>query len=328
MLLDLICPIDKEHLTEVGNSLQCTQGHDWKIANSIPRLVEDPDNYAANFGLQWQLFRKTQLDSHTGVPLSYERLLRCLGDDNMRELQGAASYTVLEAGCGAGRFTEILLRAPRARVFSVDYSSAVDANQHNFPQNNSHRIFQADIAKLPFAARQFDLVLCLGVIQHTPSPEDTIAKLYEQVKPGGALVIDHYRRSHRQLRVARIFRLFLKRLPPEAALRCTNRLVKALCPLHRAVSKSRILHMVLARLSPLITYYREYPELDDKQQYEWALLDTHDSLTDWHKHHRSRGEIKHILKNLGATDVHVSVVGNVIEARSRRPHLPPNTSDI
>ncbi len=318
MVLDLVCPIDKERLTEVGNSLQCIQGHDWKIANSIPRLVEDRDNYAAAFGLQWQVFRKTQLDSVTGVPMSYERMRRCLGDEIWRELHGPALYTVLEAGCGAGRFTEILLRAPRARVFSVDYSSAVDANQQNFPQNDSHSIFQADIAKLPFAPRQFDLVLCLGVIQHTPSPEDTIAKLYEQVKPGGALVIDHYRRSHRQLRMAQIFRLFLKHLPPEAALRCTDGLVKTLLPLHRAVRRSWILNMVLSRFSPLITYYRE-PRLDDKQQYELARLDTYDSLTDWYKHHRSRGEIKDILKNLGATDLHVSVDGNGIEARCRCP---------
>jgi 2-polyprenyl-3-methyl-5-hydroxy-6-metoxy-1,4-benzoquinol methylase len=35
-------------------------------------------------------------------------------------------------------------------------------------------------------------VVCLGVIQHTPDPEKTIKCLFEKVKPGGVLVIDHY----------------------------------------------------------------------------------------------------------------------------------------
>ena len=35
--------------------------------------------------------------------------------------------------------------------------------------------------ELPFKPMQYDIVICLGVIQHTPNPEKTIKKLYEQV---------------------------------------------------------------------------------------------------------------------------------------------------
>jgi len=62
--------------------------------------------YVDNFGIQWNLFEKTQLDSYTGIPLSRDRLIRCCGPQLFGSLRG--KY-VLEAGCGAGRFTEVLL---------------------------------------------------------------------------------------------------------------------------------------------------------------------------------------------------------------------------
>ena len=41
------------------------------------------------------------------------------------------------------------------------------------------------------------------------------------------------------------------------------------------------MQIALSRISPLLTYYHAYPELNDQLQYEWALLDTHDHLTDF-----------------------------------------------
>lgn len=167
MTVELICLIDSEPLTAAENSLECREGHNWKIVDSIPRLIEGDNHYSATFGLQWQTFRKTQLDSYTKVPLSCERARRCLGESVWKYLHGSDQYHVLQAGCGAGRFTEILLGAPYTHVFSVDSSDAVDANQLNFPQNGRHCIFQADVVKLPFLPYQFDLVFCLGTVQHT-----------------------------------------------------------------------------------------------------------------------------------------------------------------
>ncbi len=119
--------------------------------------------------------------------LRHIRSAECL--TNRGALQGV---NVLETGCGAGRFTEILLQRRAAHVTSTDLSSAVDANLANCPHSDRHRIIQCDIYKLPFPPASYDVVICLGVIQHTPNPEATIAKLYAQVKPGGALVFDHY----------------------------------------------------------------------------------------------------------------------------------------
>ena len=74
---------------------------------------------------------------------------------------------MLEAGCGAGRFTEILLQLPAAAVTSTDLNSAVEPNQVNCPQSARHRIVQCDIKDLQFPPAQYDMVICLGVLQHT-----------------------------------------------------------------------------------------------------------------------------------------------------------------
>jgi len=52
----------------------------YRILNRIPRFV-DEKNYTNAFGIQWNHFRKTQLDSYSKFPLSEQRLKRCLGED-------------------------------------------------------------------------------------------------------------------------------------------------------------------------------------------------------------------------------------------------------
>jgi SAM-dependent methyltransferase len=257
----------------------------------------------------------TQLDSFTGHPISRDRLRRCLGDALWQTLRGR---DVLECGCGAGRFTEVLL-AQGARVTSIDLSSAVDANVDSFPVGPSHRVAQADIVALPFAKQSFDVVLCIGVVQHTPDPEQTIARLADHVKPGGWLVVDHYTYEVGwYTKTAPLFRMVLKRLPTDVSMRFTEQLVDWMLPLHKRVAHSR-LRSIVGRLSPVLTHYETYPELDDELQRQWALLDTHDSLTDYFKHFRTRGQVRRILERLGLDRIWCEYGGNGVEARARRP---------
>jgi len=232
------------------------------------------------------------------------------------QLRGA---TILEAGCGAGRFTEVLLEQ-RAAVYSIDLSTAVEANQENFPQFKSHRVAQANILALPFGDGVFDVVLCLGVIQHTPQPEVTIERLWHHVKPGGYLVIDHYRfHPAYYLKALPMFRAVLKRLPPVVGLRASTALVELFLPAHRSMRHSRLGRALLGRISPVVEYYASIPELDERQHREWALLDTHDALTDWYKHFRTSGQIRAVLRSLGGEDIWCEIGGNGVEARARRP---------
>jgi len=310
------CNVHGAPLIACRDQLVCPDGHSFQITMGIPRFV--PSNgYADHFGAQWNRYRLTQLDSHTGHPISRNRIRRCVGERVWNNLHGKQ---VLECGCGAGRFTEILLAAG-AEVTSIDLSTAVDANALNCPVAHNHRIAQADVLQLPFLPQQFDVVFCLGVVQHTPNPEETIAQLFRHVAPGGALVFDHYTyQIGWYTKTSPLFRVILKRLSPQRGLSATEGLVDLFLPLHkRATRINPVLHRIVHHLSPIISYYTELPELDDDLQREWALLDTHDSLTDWFKHFRTGGQIQRVLEDLGAEDIWCEYGGNGVEARGRRP---------
>jgi 2-polyprenyl-3-methyl-5-hydroxy-6-metoxy-1,4-benzoquinol methylase len=319
----LVCPVDGLELRagEGAEELQCSANHRYPIRLRIARLTKSNRSYADAFGEQWHQYRTTQLDSYTNTTISKDRLRRCLGDDLWHRLQGKERVEILETGCGAGRFTEILLQLPAAFVTSTDLSSAVEPNQENCPQFERHRIIQCDINRLPFPPEQYDIVVCLGVIQHTKNPEKTITDLYRQVKPGGWLVIDHYAHSlSLYTRFAELLlRPILKRLPPAKGVAATKALTRWFFPLHRAVRRMRPFQMLVSRFSPVLTYYHAFPELSEKLQYEWAELDTHDSLTDYYKHARSRRSISATIAALRAQCVWVHMGGNGIEARCQKP---------
>ena len=300
-----------------ASAVSCPTGHRWPVAGGIPRFVA-ADGYARAFGLQWLTFRRTQLDSHSGTTISRDRAHRCLGATLLADLAAGRAASVLEVGCGAGRFTEILLEAGAA-VTSVDLSAAVEANAENCPPSARHRVLQADVEALPFAPRQYDVVFCLGVIQHTPSPETTIARLYDQVRPGGVLVIDHYAKDPGWWLSAKpLWRAVLKRLPPDVSLRWTNRLVSVFLPLHARIQARGPLQSLLARVSPVMCYYSVLP-LTDEGHREWALLDTHDSLTDWYKHRRTPAQLRAAVERLGADVERCEPGGIGVELRARRP---------
>lgn len=273
--------------------------------------------YAESFGLQWRQFARTQLDSYTGIPISRERARHCIGPEQFSCLK---DIEILEVGCGAGRFTEVLLNQG-ARVLSCDITAAAFVNAQNFPPDPKHQVIQADVTALPFPdVQQFDLVFCLGVIQHTPDPEDTIAKLYDRVRPGGLLVIDHYKFNLATLtRTAWMFREIFRRLNAANGLRCTDALVRLLLPLHKRIGNRPRLQWLARRFSPIACYYHIYPELPEPLQQEWARLDTHDALTDYFKHTRTTSQINLTLRSLGASDVAVWTGGNGVEARCRKP---------
>lgn len=319
MLSFLRCPEHGEALREDGGDLVCPRGCRHPVRSGVPRFVEAQD-YAASFGLQWRVFAKTQLDSYTGTSITADRLSRCLGGS----LEVVKDKLVVEAGCGAGRFTEVLLAAG-AKVIACDLSLAVDANQANNGGNPRCLVCQADLRRLPVAQASADVVLCLGVVQHTPDPEGTIQVLCSYVKPGGMVALDHYSHNYPVTPSRKLLRRLLTRMGPEAALKTSMALTRALWPLHTAFKRHSAHHRVAGlrwrflRWSPVVDYHDAFPELDPAVLKEWALLDTHDTLTDTYKHLRDDRQIAAALRAAGMVDIHSQYAGNGVEARARKP---------
>jgi SAM-dependent methyltransferase len=268
----------------------------YEIRDFVPRLVS-PENYARSFGFQWNRHACVQLDSFNGGSISADRLHQTTGWQSA----DLAGERILEAGSGAGRFTEILLRTG-AKVFSFDLSSAVEANYANNGARPNLRLFQADMVDLPLRPASFDKVLCLGVIQHTPDPEAAFRSLARLVKPGGQLAIDVYPLNWKALLHWKYFmRPVARRMPPALLWRWVGWYAPKLSPV------ARLLHRVggapLRRLVPIL-------DQSDKAvpaaiQREWTVLDTFDALSARYDKPQTADTVRRWFHSCGFVDVQI-----------------------
>jgi SAM-dependent methyltransferase len=248
----------------------------YPIVRHVPRFVSQ-ESYADNFGFQWNAYSVTQNDTHSGIEASRVRFFEVT-----RWPEHLAGETVLEAGCGAGRFTQIAL-ATGATVCSLDLSSAVEANWKNHRQHPNFHIVQADIDAIPFRDRSFDRAFCLGVLQHCPDPEAAFHSIVRRVRTGGSIAVDIYRLKPRDLiNPINWLRLITVRMP----VHTLYRIVKIMTPPLFAVKKVLIDSLPFGRhigfFIPVIYHAGVVPgaeRMPRTQQLEWAILDTYDALS-------------------------------------------------
>lgn len=285
------------------------------IVRGIPRFVS-AGGYADSFGFQWNRFRSTQLDSRSGLPLSAKRFWQ-FTEWQPGELRGKR---VLEVGSGAGRFTEVMLGAG-ASVVSADLSNAVDANR----ENNSHRgdlfLLQADLYDLPFDGGTFDYVFCYGVLQHTPDPGAAYRTIFQQLKPGGRISIDYYRKFDGVdvwSTPKYAWRPWTTRMRPETLLRILRWYIPLWFPIDTAIKRvPRIGQRIAAHLRiPCWNYYGT--GLSYRQCVEWAILDTFDALSATYDQPKTLDEVRAMIASSENASEKTSYGSNGIVANVTR----------
>ncbi len=286
------------------------------VVGGIPRFARDED-YAGSFGFQWNTFRKTQLDSYTTLRLSHDRLY--LVTQWPRSMKDCL---VLEAGSGAGRFTEILLKTG-ATVFSFDLSNAVEANAANNAHRPNLNLFQGSIYEIPVREGIFDKVLCLGVLQHTPDPERSFHSLVRFLRPGGEIAVDIYARNLRSLLCWKyLLRPITTRMRKDRLFRWVGYAVKALLP--SAIFLRRVGGRWGARLMPILQY--SHWGLPYELNREWATLDTFDMYSPAHDHPRSLAEVRRWFESAGLEKTVIEYGPNGVVARGCRPLRPVDSN--
>jgi SAM-dependent methyltransferase len=184
---------------------------------------------------------------------------------------------VLDAGCGAGRFAEVALKAG-ANVVALDYSSAVDACYANLKHYPNLYMVQGDIFALPFVQGVFPLVYSLGVLQHTPNVAKAFVALTHMVQNGGKLCVDYYwKRWRTMLHAKYLVRPLTTRISQPKLFLFLQRWVSAMLLVSQTLGRVPIFGRVLKRLVPVADYTGDHP-LTAQQLKEWALLDTFDML--------------------------------------------------
>ena len=232
------------------------------------------DGYNSNFSLQWKKFSKTQLDRENKSELTNQRF-RKETNWNSSDLE---NKIVLEAGCGAGRFT-CLLAKECGWLFSFDYSSAVEASAENNRQYNNTIFFQCDIFDMPFRDAVFDMVFCHGVLQHTPNPKIAFQKLTDVLKPGGRISVDVYLKDGkiRPWKSKYLWRPITTRISQERLLKFIEWYIPKWLPIHtKIIEKMPRIGYLIGSIIPCWNYH--YTNLTDQQKLEWAILDTFDAL--------------------------------------------------
>lgn len=309
---EFVCPKCRGSLVVVTSSeaLSCDAcGSSFPLVRDIRRFVSS-SGYSESFGFQWNQFRCTQLDSHSGLPISHARLFDASGWNDRLE-----GELILEAGSGAGRFTEVLAQTG-ARVCSFDLSSAVEANYSNNGHRANVEIVQASIFEIPFTPGTFDKVVCLGVLQHTPDPERAFDSLAKMVRPGGWLVIDVYARHLRALLSWKyILRPVTRRMDPQRLFRIVSVVAPKLVPVSKFMRS--IAGAPGARLVPILEY--SHMGLPDDLNRSWAVLDTFDMFSPAFDSPRSIVEVQAWFAKAGFDEVTVKSGFNGVIGRGRRP---------
>jgi ubiquinone/menaquinone biosynthesis C-methylase UbiE len=232
--------------------------------------------YASSFGEQWRRWATTQLDSVNGTDIFRRRFERYFG--GLERLRG---LEVLDAGCGAGAFLDVV--APyAARVVGVDLSESVESAHTSMRSHPGVDVVQADLLQLPFPEESFDFVYCIGVIQHTADPETAFKSLARMVRPGGTLAVWIYERTpYERLKPRHLVRGYTAGMDPERAMPFVQRYCRVARPTRRFLRRLPGGRQ-LSRLVP-VSDVSAYPgpvaeRLTPEQVDEWEVMDTYDML--------------------------------------------------
>jgi SAM-dependent methyltransferase len=106
--------------------------------------------------------------------------------DVLDQLQLHSAINLLDAGCGAGLFSHLAIKAGAA-VTGVDAASGLlELARKRNPGNN---FLEEDLEALPFKNESFDVVVGFNSFQYAGSFEKALAEAARVLKRGGRLVI-------------------------------------------------------------------------------------------------------------------------------------------
>jgi len=288
--------------TAAGLEFRCEGQHLFYSNQGVLTLC-DTENYTASFGKEWLAHSRTQVDKFNGTTISRDRFF-----EYTKWPTDLRNETILEAGSGSGRFTQVLLDTG-ANIVSFDYSEAVFANAANNGDADRLTLFRGDIFNIPFTPRSFDRVVCLGVLQHTPDPARAFASLISMVRPGGHIVVDVYRLAPVSVLHPKYFlrplRWFIK---DDALFDLVKRVVPVLLPVKAAVRRIPLIGVPLAHVFVPVPDYRGRLPLTNEQAVIWSELDLFDMISPTHDHPVTLSKVRRWCAAAKLDDVELEVV--------------------
>ena len=96
---------------------------------------------------------------------------------------------ILDLGCGTGRHS-LRMAAAGARVTALDFSSEMLARAREKNREGDVRFQLHDLSQpLPFAAKNFDRILCALVVDHIEELDKLFSEMHRVCRPAGNVVV-------------------------------------------------------------------------------------------------------------------------------------------
>jgi SAM-dependent methyltransferase len=99
-------------------------------------------------------------------------------------------FDILVAGCGTSQAAKYAIRQPVARVTGIDVSSTSLSHTQELQRKyklNNLQLIQLPIEHVHELGRQFDKIICTGVLHHLSDPDAGLRSLRAALKPEGAM---------------------------------------------------------------------------------------------------------------------------------------------
>jgi GT2 family glycosyltransferase/uncharacterized protein YbaR (Trm112 family)/SAM-dependent methyltransferase len=155
-------------------------GFEWNTYQ-VTTPEEDMVTLAALTGFDLNFYRKVFFaDIFTHVPTEQD-----VRNVDTSFLKGR---TVIEMGCGMGKYVQTVARYSRLAV-GLDLSNSLDRARENMRHMANVLLVQGNILQPPFRPESFDYVYSVGVLHHTPDCRLAFKRSASLVKPGGRLSV-------------------------------------------------------------------------------------------------------------------------------------------
>ena len=121
----------------------------------------------------------------------------------LREINDAMrdGLDVLDIGCGTGLVSNLFASKYKSNFTSIDFSNSIDYARSFAKATNINNIKWVKQDFLEFQTnKQYDIIICCGVLHHIPEYEKALAKIKKLLKPGGKLLLAVYNKSGKILK--------------------------------------------------------------------------------------------------------------------------------
>lgn len=199
-----------------GDLICENDGKKYQIINGIPRFIDSQGGLTdtkKKFEHQWQTWGADDVIFGRTKDESKAYFLKYMGF-NLSESY-LSNKTVLDAGCGHGRFVEIFSDSGVSHAIGIDLGEGIDIARKRNERHTNVDLVQGNLLELPLQNKTFDYIWCNGVAHHTPDAKGVVRNLCQLLKPGGYVNIWLYPKGNLFWEYSQSFlRMMTTRMPP------------------------------------------------------------------------------------------------------------------